>query len=173
MAWTIGKSIESYIIVVYMVILKFNLYVWYCVRKTFVRDITKARPRPDYLTAPLPMLPGFSSLHEILQCLDVGEARLRGAVAPETARGVSSFFARSGVYIYIYILHMEYNIPPHQHIIYIYMYSIIYLDLHICSLMWGIYVGTKPCSRIWQREMLFACYKSCRNWHDNQRYPMT
>jgi hypothetical protein len=43
MAWTIGKSIESYIIVVYMVILKFNLYVWYCVRKTFVRDITKAR----------------------------------------------------------------------------------------------------------------------------------
>ena len=103
MAWTIGKSIESYIIVVYMVILKFNLYVWYCVRKTFVRDITKARPRPDYLTAPLPMLPGFSSLHEILQCLDVGEARLRGAVAPETARGVSSFF-QDQVYIYIYFI---------------------------------------------------------------------
>ena len=125
------------------------------------------------MTAPLPMLPGFSSLHEILQCLDVGEARLRGAVAPETARGVSSFFARSGVYIYIYfiwnIIYPLINISY----IYIYMYSIIYLDLHICSLMWGIYVGTKPCSRIWQREMLFACYKSCRNWHDNQRYPMT
>ena len=81
------------------------------------------------MTAPLPMLPGFSSLHEILQCLDVGEARLRGAVAPETARGVSSFFARSGVYIYI--LHMEYNIPPHQHIIYIYVFNYLFRFTHM------------------------------------------
>lgn len=75
------------------------------------------------------MLPGFSSLHEILQCLDVGEARLRGAVAPETARGVSSFFARSGVYIYIYFI---WNIIyPLINISYIYVFNYLFRFTHM------------------------------------------
>ena len=44
------------------------------------------------------MAPGFSTSHHILQCLDVGEARLRGAVAPETA-SAGSFLLQDQIHL--------------------------------------------------------------------------